>query len=62
MVIGRLRLVRRARELARRSDRRVHDLRRVERAHVVIESGPCAVPVIAATGEREHTSPTRLGG
>jgi len=40
----------------------VRDLRRVERAHVVMESGPVAAPVIAAIGEREHTAPIRLGG
>jgi hypothetical protein len=58
MIVGRVRLVRRAHELVEV----VRDLRRVERAHVVMESGPCAVPVIAGTGEREHTSPIRLGG
>ena len=58
MIVGRVRLVRRARELAAV----VRDLRRVERAPVVIESGPVSVPVIAAVGEREHTSPIRLGG
>ena len=58
MIVGRFRLVRRARELVEV----VRDLRRVERAHVVMESRPCAAPAIAATGEREHTSPIRLGG
>ena len=40
----------------------VRDLRRVERAHVVMDSGPIMTSVIAATSEREHTSPIRLGG
>jgi len=58
MILGRLRLVRRAHELVEV----VRDLRRVERAHVVMDSGPVTTPVIAAIGEREHTSPIRLGG
>ena len=58
MVLGRLRLVRRAHELVEV----VRDLRRVERAHVVMDSGPIMTSVIAATSEREHTSPIRLGG
>ena len=58
MIGGRLRLVRRARDLVEV----VRDLRRVERAHVVMESGQCAAPAIVAIGEREHTSPIRLGG
>ncbi|MBA3452756.1 MAG: hypothetical protein H0T42_06685 [Deltaproteobacteria bacterium] len=58
MIVGRLRLMRRARDLVEV----VRDLRRVERAHVVMESGPLATPVIAGIGEREHASPVRLGG
>jgi hypothetical protein len=57
-MLARLRLVRRARELVEV----VRDLRRVECAAVVIDSGPARAPVIAATGEREHTQPLVLGG
>lgn len=54
-----LRLVRRARDLVEV----VRDLRRVERAHVVMESGPLPQqPMIAATGERTHETDVVLGG
>ena len=53
-----LRLVRRARELVEV----VRDLRKVERAHVVMESGPSPAPAIAATGERRHETDVLVGG
>lgn len=64
MILGRIRMLRRTRELVDL----VRDLRKVERAEVLIESGPIDVPwdvpvaIDDQPTERQHAPSYALGG